>query len=248
MNTFRQDSLAGIVVFLVACRCASASPCQRLALRRPADRHHRRLWSSPPSAPPASPSAAPPPDWSPSSSPPLNPGFLLPLPDAVLACCSCCSAFCAPGALSPSFPPASKACWRRSHPADYAADPRRARHGGRDRTYRSGSGQRRFLRHCDCRRRGRLCCAGWGSPPPGEEPALDPRRWILLGCVTTLLLTHFAPQQLAALPRITLPAFGSLGDLLGELESPAWSEWRNPSVWVVAVRSPASKPCSAVRR
>jgi hypothetical protein len=38
-----------------------------------------------------------------------------------------------------------------------------------------------------------------------------------------------------ALPRITLPAFGSLGDLLGELESPAWSAWRNPSVWADAL-------------
>lgn len=79
----------------------------------------------------------------------------------------------------------------------------------------------------------------WGSPLIRQVKSL---RWIpgpliavLLGCVTTLLLTHFAPQQLAALPRITLPAFGSLGDLLGELESPAWSAWRNPSVWVVAV-------------
>ncbi len=79
----------------------------------------------------------------------------------------------------------------------------------------------------------------WGSPLIRRVKSL---RWIpgpliavLLGCVTTLLLTHFAPQQLAALPRITLPAFGSLGDLLGELESPAWNAWRNPSVWVVAV-------------
>ncbi|MCL0110958.1 SulP family inorganic anion transporter [Klebsiella pneumoniae] len=79
----------------------------------------------------------------------------------------------------------------------------------------------------------------WGSPLIRRVKSL---RWIpgpliavLLGCVTTLLLTHFAPQQLAALPRITLPAFGCLGDLLGELESPAWSAWRNPSVWVVAV-------------
>lgn len=79
----------------------------------------------------------------------------------------------------------------------------------------------------------------WGSPLIRRVKSL---RWlpgpliaVLLGCVTTLLLTHFAPQQLAALPRITLPAFGSLGDLLGELESPAWSAWRNPSVWVVAV-------------
>jgi MFS superfamily sulfate permease-like transporter len=88
-----------------------------------------------------------------------------------------------------------------------------------------GSGQCRFLRHCDCRRRGRPAGAlavGLAAYPPGEEPALDPGPLIavLLGCVTTLLLTHFAPQQLAALPRITLPAFGSLGDLLGELESP----------------------------
>ncbi|MDU3921790.1 MAG: SulP family inorganic anion transporter [Klebsiella pneumoniae] len=66
----------------------------------------------------------------------------------------------------------------------------------------------------------------WGSPLIRRVKSL---RWIpgpliavLLGCVTTLLLTHFAPQQLAA-------------DLLGELESPAWSAWRNPSVWVVAV-------------
>ena len=86
----------------------------------------------------------------------------------------------------------------------------------------------------------------WGSPLIRRVKSL---RWIpgpliavLLGCVTTLLLTHFAPQQLAALPRITLPAFGSLGDLLGELESPAWSEWRNPSVWVVAVTGAGRQP------
>ncbi len=48
----------------------------------------------------------------------------------------------------------------------------------------------------------------WGSPLIRRVKSL---RWIpgpliavLLGCVTTLLLTHFAPQQLAALPRITL--------------------------------------------
>lgn len=78
---------------------------------------------------------------------------------------------------------------------------------------------------------------GFAAYPPGEEPTLDPGPLIavLLGCVTTVLMTQAAPQQLATLPRITLPAFGSLGDLLGELESPAWSAWRNPSVWVVAV-------------
>ncbi len=64
------------------------------------------------------------------------------------------------------------------HPADYAADPRRARHGGRDRACRCGSGQCRFLRHCDGRGRGRLAGAlavGFAAYPPGEEPALDPR-------------------------------------------------------------------------
>ncbi|STT01002.1 sulfate permease [Klebsiella pneumoniae] len=73
----------------------------------------------------------------------------------------------------------------------------------------------------------------WGSPLIRRVKSL---RWIpgpliavLLGCVTTVLMTQAAPQQLATLPRITLPAFGSLGDLLGELESPAWSAWRNPS-------------------
>lgn len=79
----------------------------------------------------------------------------------------------------------------------------------------------------------------WGSPLIRRVKSL---RWIpgpliavLLGCATTVLMTQAAPQQLAALPRITLPEFGSLGDLLGELESPAWSAWRNPSVWVVAL-------------
>lgn len=79
----------------------------------------------------------------------------------------------------------------------------------------------------------------WGSPLIRQVKSL---RWIpgpliavLLGCATTVLMTQAAPQQLAALPRITLPEFGSLGDLLGELESPAWSAWRNPSVWMVAL-------------
>ncbi|TCW12217.1 MFS superfamily sulfate permease-like transporter [Raoultella sp. BIGb0138] len=79
----------------------------------------------------------------------------------------------------------------------------------------------------------------WGSPLVRRVPSL---RWIpgpliavLLGCLATLLLSRLAPAQLAALPRITLPEFASLGDLLGELEAPAWRAWRNPSVWVVAV-------------
>ncbi|QEP91665.1 hypothetical protein FZ929_13515 [Klebsiella pneumoniae] len=74
MNTLRQDSLAGIVVFLVALplclgiACASGLPPFVGLLTGIIGGR-----SSPPSVPPASPSAVPPPDWSPSSSPPLNP-------------------------------------------------------------------------------------------------------------------------------------------------------------------------------
>ncbi|HCB0513120.1 TPA: SulP family inorganic anion transporter, partial [Klebsiella pneumoniae] len=52
----------------------------------------------------------------------------------------------------------------------------------------------------------------WGSPLIRRVKSL---RWIpgpliavLLGCVTIVLMTQAAPQQLATLPRITLPAFG----------------------------------------
>ncbi len=79
----------------------------------------------------------------------------------------------------------------------------------------------------------------WGSPLIRRVKSL---RWIpgpliavLLGCVTTLLLTHFAPQQLAALPRITLPAFRRPRRAAGRAGVSAWSAWRNPSVWVVGV-------------
>ncbi|RRE43521.1 hypothetical protein EAO28_11660 [Klebsiella pneumoniae] len=72
MNTLRQDSLAGIVVFLVAlplclgiARASGLPPFVGLLTGIIGGR------SSPLSAP--SPSAAPPPDWSPSSPPPLNP-------------------------------------------------------------------------------------------------------------------------------------------------------------------------------
>lgn len=79
----------------------------------------------------------------------------------------------------------------------------------------------------------------WGSPLIRRITSL---RWIpgpliavLLGCLTTLLLTRLAPVQLADLPRISLPEFDSLGALLSELEAPAWQAWRDPAVWIVAV-------------
>lgn len=74
MNTLRQDSLAGIVVFLVALPlCLGIAQASGLPPFVGLLTGITAAWSSPPSAPPASPSAAPPPDWSPSSSPPLNP-------------------------------------------------------------------------------------------------------------------------------------------------------------------------------
>lgn len=74
MNTLRQDSLAGIVVFLVAlplclgiAQASGLPPFVGLLTGIIGGLVVTAL------SPPASPSAAPPPDWSPSSSPLLNP-------------------------------------------------------------------------------------------------------------------------------------------------------------------------------
>lgn len=74
MNTLRQDSLAGIVVFLVAlplclgiAQASGLPPFVGLLTGIIGGLVVTAL------SPPASPSAAPPPDWSLSSSPPLNP-------------------------------------------------------------------------------------------------------------------------------------------------------------------------------
>ncbi len=79
---------------------------------------------------------------------------------------------------------------------------------------------------------------GFAAYPPGDEPALDPRpadrcpARLCHHCINDPCRATAACLPCRALP---LPEFGSLGDLLGELESPAWSAWRNPSVWVVAL-------------
>ena len=79
----------------------------------------------------------------------------------------------------------------------------------------------------------------WGTPRIRRMKSLGwipgPLIAVLLGCSATLLLARFAPERLAALPRITLPEFDSVGALAAGLEAPAWSALRNPSVWTVAV-------------
>lgn len=56
---------------------------------------------------------------------------------------------------------------------------------------------------------------------------------VLFGCAATLWGDRLLPG--GELPRITLPAFDSLSDLVAGLETPDWLAWQNPSVWVVAI-------------
>ncbi len=58
---------------------------------------------------------------------------------------------------------------------------------------------------------------------------------VLVGVVATLVTQRLAPEWFAALPRISLPEFASLGGVIGELEGPDWAAWQNPSVYVVAL-------------
>ena len=86
---------------------------------------------------------------------------------------------------------------------------------------------------------GLLVLCLWGSPLIKRVKSLGwipgPLIAVLLGCGATLLLARAAPQELAALPRISLPEFAGLGELVAELEAPAWSALRNPAVWTVAI-------------
>ncbi|MGY5958883.1 Sulfate permease, MFS superfamily [Kosakonia sp. BK9b] len=58
---------------------------------------------------------------------------------------------------------------------------------------------------------------------------------VVLGSAVVLTLIVAAPHLLPSLPRITLPAFGSFGDLLAELDGPDWQAWQNPAVYTVAI-------------
>lgn len=75
----------------------------------------------------------------------------------------------------------------------------------------------------------------WTTPAIKKIGALSwipgPLAAVLVGCLATL----FIPPLASGLPRIALPAFGSIAALTAELETPDWLAWRNPSVWVVAV-------------
>lgn len=86
---------------------------------------------------------------------------------------------------------------------------------------------------------GLLLMALWGSPAIRRVKSLawmpGPLVAVLVGCVTTLVLSRTSPALLERLPLITLPEFASLGALVSELESPAWQAFTNPSVYIVAV-------------
>lgn len=86
---------------------------------------------------------------------------------------------------------------------------------------------------------GLLLMALWSSPAIRRVKSLawipGPLVAVLAGCVTTLALSHSAPALLERLPLITLPEFANLGALVSELEAPAWQALTNPSVYVVAV-------------
>ena len=86
---------------------------------------------------------------------------------------------------------------------------------------------------------GLLLMALWDSPAIRRVKSLawmpGPLVAVLVGCVTTLVLSRTSPALLERLPLITLPEFASLGALVSELESPAWQAFTNPSVYIVAV-------------
>lgn len=79
----------------------------------------------------------------------------------------------------------------------------------------------------------------WGRPSVKRSRLLGwlpgPLVAVLFGGLATVLTQRLAPEWYAALPRISLPEFGSISEVLAGLEQPAWDAWRNPAVYVVAV-------------
>ncbi|MCU5771787.1 SulP family inorganic anion transporter [Erwiniaceae bacterium BAC15a-03b] len=79
----------------------------------------------------------------------------------------------------------------------------------------------------------------WTTPMVKRVKALNwipgPLIAVLFGCLATVFGDRIQPEFVSNLPRISLPEFGSLGELTRELQRPDWQAWRNPSVYVVAV-------------
>ncbi|MDR3433506.1 MAG: SulP family inorganic anion transporter [Rouxiella aceris] len=57
---------------------------------------------------------------------------------------------------------------------------------------------------------------------------------VLWGSLAVVLGERFMPDNMHQLPRIALPKFDSLEQLMTQLESPNWRAWNNPAVYRVA--------------
>ncbi|MBN3199285.1 SulP family inorganic anion transporter [Pectobacterium brasiliense] len=58
---------------------------------------------------------------------------------------------------------------------------------------------------------------------------------VLFGGLFTVYGERLSSEMVDNLPRIVLPEFGSLEQLMGEMTRPDWQAWKNPAVYVVAV-------------
>ncbi|MDY0972118.1 SulP family inorganic anion transporter [Siccibacter turicensis] len=79
----------------------------------------------------------------------------------------------------------------------------------------------------------------WTTPALKRIKALNwipgPLIAVAAGGAMTLLIPHVQPQWATQLPRITLPEFGSLRELVAGLDRPDWQAWQNPAVYTVAI-------------
>lgn len=78
----------------------------------------------------------------------------------------------------------------------------------------------------------------WSTPAVKRSRLLGwlpgPLVAVLFGGLATVLAQRLSPQWFSALPRIALPEFDSISEVLAGLETPAWDAWRNPAVYAVA--------------